>query len=193
MKKHDKVETNSAATAPAENVTETTDNPASAEPTTAEESISQLEGLLAAKETESKENWDRFLRERADMENLRKRTNREKEELLNYGTKSLIEEILPVVDNLERALDHANEDTIVALVEGIRMTHSILISALKKFNVTPIDSTGAVFDPAFHQAMSQIPTDDCPPNTVVTEFQKGYMIKERLLRPAMVSVSVAPK
>lgn len=193
MKKHDKVEINTAATTPAENVTETTENPSSAEPTTPEERISQLEGLLAAKETESRENWDRFLRERADMENLRKRTNREKEELLNYGTKSLIEEILPVVDNLERALEHANEDTLAALVEGIRMTHSILISALKKVNVTPIESAGAVFDPAFHQAMSQIPTDDCPPNTVVTEFQKGYMIKERLLRPAMVSVSVAPK
>lgn len=193
MKKHDTVDINTAAATAAENATEATENTAPTAPATPEERISQLEGLLAAKETECKENWDRFLRERADMENLRKRTNREKEELLNYGTKSLIEEILPVVDNLERALEHANEDTLTALVEGIRMTHSILISALKKVHVTPIESAGAVFDPAFHQAMSQIPTEDCPPNTVVTEFQKGYMIKERLLRPAMVSVSVAPK
>jgi molecular chaperone GrpE len=193
MKKHDKAETKTAEATVAETVTEPIEIPAHTEPISLEERISQLEGLLAAKEAESKENWDRFLRERADMENLRKRTNREKEELLNYGTKSLLEEILPVVDNLERALEHANEESLSALVEGVRMTHSILISALKKFGATPIESTGAVFDPAFHQAMSQTPTDEFPPNTIVTEFQKGYMIKDRLLRPAMVSVSVAPK
>jgi len=193
MKKHDKAETKTAEATTAENVTEPIEIPAHTEPISLEERISQLEGLLASKEAECKDNWDRFLRERADMENLRKRTNREKEELLNYGTKSLIEEVLPVVDNLERALEHANEDTLAALVEGVKMTHSILISALKKFGVTPIESKGVVFDSAYHQAMSQTPTDECPPNTVVTEFQKGYLIKERLLRPAMVSVAVAPK
>lgn len=197
MKKHDKEESKHAAEkheeAPHVKPAETAESQPTEAPATPEERIAQLESLLAAKEAEAKENWDRFLRERADMENLRKRTNREKEELLNYGTKSLLEEILPVVDNLERALEHANEDTLSALTEGIRMTHSILISALKKFGATPIQSTGAVFDPSFHQAMSQTPTDEFPPNTVVTEFQKGYMLKERLLRPAMVSVSVAPK
>jgi molecular chaperone GrpE len=196
MKKHDKDEHK----AKTENTSECANDkqvdanePKTTEAATQEERIAQLESLLAAKESEARENWDRFLRERADLENLRKRTNKEKEELLNYGTKSLLEEILPVVDNLERALEHANEDTLTALTEGIRMTHSILISALKKFGATPIESTGTTFDPAFHQAMSQTPTDDFPPNTVVTEFQKGYLLKERLLRPAMVSVSVAPK
>ncbi len=163
------------------------------EPSTPEERISQLEQQLTAKEAECRENWDRFVRERADLENYRKRANREKEELLNYGIKSLVEEILPVVDNLERALSHASEEGVAALVEGVQMTHGMLITALKKFGVTPIDTTGATFDPAFHQAMTQIPTDEHPPNTVVEEFLKGYMIRDRLLRPSMVAVAAAPR
>jgi molecular chaperone GrpE len=152
-----------------------------------------IEEQLAVKEKEARENWDRFLRERADMENYRKRVNREKEELLKYGNKSLIEEILPIVDNLERALEHSSEDGMAAVVEGIRMTHTMLMGALKKFGVTPIETAGAIFDSAFHQAMSQVPTDDYPPNTIVQEFQKGYLLKERLLRPAMVTVATAAK
>lgn len=152
-----------------------------------------LEEQLAAKEKEARENWDRFLRERADLENYRKRVGREKEELLNYGNKSLLEEILPVIDNLERALAHASDDGMGAVVEGIRMTHAMLLATLKKFNVTPIEAVGAPFDSAFHQAMAQVPTDQHEPNTVVEEFQKGYMIKERLLRPSMVTVAVPLK
>lgn len=159
-----------------------------------EERIRQLEEALAAKEQEASANWDRLLRERADLENFRKRASREKEELLNYGVKSLIEEVLPVVDNLERALDHANEDGLPALVEGIRMTHSMLMTALKKYGVSVVDGEcGSVFDPAFHQAMSQVETDEQPANTIVQEFQRGYLLKERLLRPSMVSVAAAPK
>lgn len=152
-----------------------------------------LEDQLAAKVREAGENWDRFVRERADLENYRKRVNREKEELLNYGNKSLIEEILPIVDNLERALAHASEDGLGALVEGIRMTHGMLLSSLKKFGVFPLEAAGSQFDPAFHQAMAQVPTDKHPPNTVIEEHQKGYKLKERLLRPAMVTVSTPPK
>lgn len=152
-----------------------------------------LEEQLAAKEKEARENWDRFLRERADLENYRKRVGREKEELLNYGNKSLLEEILPVIDNLERALTHASEESQGAVVEGIRMTHAMLLTALKKFNVTPIEAVGTPFDSAFHQAMAQVPTDQHEPNTVVEEYQKGYMLKERLLRPSMVSVAAPPK
>lgn len=152
-----------------------------------------LEEQLAAKAKEAGENWDRFLRERADMENYRKRVNREKEELLNYGNKSLIEEILPIVDNLERALAHASEDGLGALVEGIRMTHGMLLNSLKKFGVSPLEATGSPFDPAYHQAMAQVPNDEHAPNTVIEEYQKGYMLKERLLRPAMVTVSTPAK
>lgn len=166
---------------------------ATMEPATPEERIQQLEQQLAAKEKECRDNWDRFLRERADLENYRKRASREKEELLNYCTTSLIEEILPVVDNLERALAHVGDEEDSAVVEGIRMTHCMLLAALKKFGVTPVEAAGAPFDPAYHQAMSQVETDEHPPNTVVQQFQKGYLLKERLLRPAMVSVATAPK
>lgn len=193
MKKHTSADTAPAATSAVEPETSGLDNAAPAEPSTPEERISQLEGLLEAKEAECRENWDRFLRERADMENYRKRANREKEELLNYGNKSLIEEILPIVDNLERALAHATEDDQSSVVEGIRMTHVMLVAALKKFGVTPLETIGTTFDPAFHQAMVQVPTDEHPPNTVVEEFQKGYLLKERLLRPAMVTVAAPAK
>ena len=157
------------------------------------ESELSLEERLAAKEKEARENWDRFLRERADLENYRKRVGREKEELLNYGTKSLLEEILPVIDNLERALAHASEESQGAVVEGIRMTHTMLLTALKKFNVNPIETVGVPFNSAFHQAMAQVPTDEFEPNTIVEEYQKGYMLKERLLRPAMVTVATPLK
>lgn len=193
MKKHSSEDQNTSAPGAQTQDASATDGAATAEPATPEERISRLEEQLAAKEAECRENWDRFVRERADLENYRKRVNREKEELLNYGTKSLMEEILPVVDNLERALSHASENGLAGLVEGVQMTHGMLIAALKKFGVTPLESAGAAFDPSFHQAMTQIPTDQHPPNTVVEEFQKGYLLKERLLRPAMVSVATAPK
>jgi len=158
-----------------------------------EERIAQLEEQLAAKDQEAKDNWNKLLRERADLENYRKRASREKEDLLNYGIKSFVEEVLPVVDNLERALEHANEDGLPALVEGVKMTHTLLLTALKKFGVCAVEGTcGALFDPAFHQAMSQVETTDQPGNTIVQEFQKGYLLKERLLRPSMVLVAKNP-
>ncbi|WP_281184382.1 nucleotide exchange factor GrpE [Trichlorobacter lovleyi] len=160
---------------------------------TPEQQLVQLQEKLAAKEQEAKDNWDKLLRERADLENYRKRASREKEELLNYGIKSLVEEVLPVLDNLERALEHANEDGLPALVEGVKMTHTLLQTALKKFGVCAVDGNcGTLFDPAFHQAMAQVETSDHPNNTIVQEFQKGYLLKERLLRPSMVSVAKNP-
>lgn len=187
MKAHDK------HAAPPEQHADTPAAEETAAPAQEQAAELSLEAQLAAKEKEARDNWERFLRERADLENYRKRVNREKEELLNYGTKSLIEEILPVLDNLERALLHASEDGLPALVEGVRMTHTMLLTALKKFGVSVVEADGAPFDPAFHQAMTQVPTDSHAPNTVVQEFQKGYLLKDRLLRPAMVSVATAPK
>lgn len=196
MKRHDAEKADTNRPTP-EHDAPASDSAGVKEPLTSEERIHQLEEQFVAKEKECRENWDRFVRERADLENYRKRVNREKEELLNYGNKSLIEEILPVLDSLERALnhagDHASEDGLSAMIEGIRMTHGMLMTTLKRYGVSPVEAAGAPFDPAFHQAMSQVETDEHPPNTVVEEFQKGYMLKERLLRPAMVSVSTAPK
>ncbi len=159
-----------------------------------EEKLKNLEEALAAKEAEAKGNWDKFVRERADLENYRKRVQREKEEILKYGNESLILEILPVIDNMERALSHASEEPHVAVIEGIRLTHAMLLSTLKKFGVTPIEtSSGAPFDPAFHQAMQQVESSELTPNTIVEELQKGYLINERVLRATLVSVAVPPQ
>ena len=160
----------------------------------ADERIKELENALAAKEAEALNNWDKFVRERADLENYRKRVQREKEEILKYGNESLLLEILPVIDSMERALSHASEEPHMAVIEGVRLTHAMLLSTLKRFGVTPIEtSSGSPFDPAFHQAMRQVETTELPPNTVVEELQKGYLINDRLLRAALVSVALPPQ
>jgi len=157
------------------------------------ERIRQLEESLSAKEAEAATNWDKYLRERADLENYRRRVQKEKEDLMKYGNECLLLEILPVLDNMERALDHASEESLSAVIEGINITRNMLLSVLKKFGVEPIESKGVIFDSAFHQAMCQIEHDEIAPNTVIEEFQKGYMLNDRLLRPAMVSVAAVPK
>lgn len=157
------------------------------------ERLRRLEEALAAKEAEAAANWDKYLRERADLENYRRRVQKDKEDLMKYGNECLLLEILPVLDNMERALSHASEESLSAVIEGVSLTRSMLLSVLKKFGVEPVEAKGAVFDPAFHQAMCQIESADAEPNTVIEEFQKGYLLNDRLLRPAMVSVAAAPK
>ena len=152
--------------------------------------LRELEEALAAKEAEAAGNWDKFVRERADLENYRKRVQKEKEEILKYGNEGILLEILPAVDNMERALDHVPADNQDPVIVGVRMTLDMLTSALKKFGVTPVDTApGTPFDPALHQAMQQVEGSDQPANTVVDIYQKGYLLNERLLRPAMVTVA----
>jgi molecular chaperone GrpE len=152
--------------------------------------IRQLEEALAAKEAEAAGSWDKFVRERADLENYRKRVQKEKEEILKYGNEGLLLEILPAVDNMERALDHVPADSQDPVIIGVRMTLEMLRAALKKYGVTPVDATpGTPFDPALHQAMQQVDGGDQPANTIVDIYQKGYLLNERLLRPAMVTVA----
>lgn len=156
--------------------------------------VRELEELLAAKETEAAANWEKFVRERADLENYRKRVQREKEELIKYGNENLILEILPAVDNMERALAHVDLESQDPVITGVRMTLEMLLSSLKKFGVTPVEvAKGTPFDPALHQAMSQVACEDQEVNTIVDVYQKGYLLSERLLRPAMVTVACALK
>lgn len=156
--------------------------------------IEQLTAALAAREAEAAGNWDKYVRERADLENYRKRVQKEKEEILKYGNESILQEILPVLDNMERALAHACEESHNAVIEGVRMTYTMLLGTLKKFGVTPIETaSGTPFDPAFHQAMCQVESAELPANSIVEEFQRGYLLNDRLLRPAMVSVAIAMK
>ncbi|HJV36931.1 nucleotide exchange factor GrpE [Geomonas sp.] len=158
------------------------------------ERIKELEEALSAKGLEAANNWDKYLRERADLENYRKRVQKEKEEILKYGNENFLLEILPALDNLERAVAHAADDDQSPVLQGVKITLSMFVSTLKRFGVTPLEAApGTPFDPTYHQAMSQVETADQEPNTVVAELQKGYLLNERLLRPAMVTVATAPK
>ena len=149
--------------------------------------------LAKYRELEDKlsEAQERVLRTAADAENFKKRLQREKEEQTRYANESLMRELLPVIDNLERALEHseAGADQEGRLVEGLNMTLKGFLDTLTRFGCTPVEAAGKPFDPNFHEAVSQEESTDHEPNTVLRELQKGYMLKERLLRPAMVLVS----
>ncbi len=126
----------------------------------------------------------------ADMENLKKRQERERSDLLQFANENLVKELLPVVDNLERALDHGRQlEAPEALLEGIDMVYQGFLKALERFGVTPLDSVGQPFDPAFHNAVMQEAAPDLPDCSVIKELQKGFLMNQRLLRPAMVVVA----
>ncbi len=154
-----------------------------------------LEDQLAAKTKEAAENYDRLLRLGAELENLKKRFEKDKADLLRFANENLIKELLPVVDNLERALEHGRDlQAPPPLLEGVERVYQGFLAALGKFGVTPLVSVGQVFDPAFHQAVMQEEAPDAADSTVLKELQKGYLLHDRLLRPAMVVVARnAPK
>ena len=154
--------------------------------------LKELESRLEAKEEEAKETYDRLLRVSADFENYKKRSAREIEEFRKYANQSLLKEMLSVVDNLELAINSSNDKkkSDQHLIEGLNLTLNEILRVFEKFNVKPIAAQGKAFDPAFHEAVMREETDDFPENTVVSEFQKGYLIHDRLLRPAMVVVAV---
>ena len=155
-----------------------------------EKEIEELKKKFEEKEKEAKEHYDRLLRVAADFDNYKKRAAREKEEWAKFANEDLIKAILPFIDNLERAINHAEkvEDAGV-LIEGVRLTIQQLLQALSKFGLSSFESHGKPFDPALHEAVLLVPTDQHEPNQVVEEFQKGYLLNDRLLRPATVSVS----
>jgi molecular chaperone GrpE len=152
--------------------------------------LAELQNKLQEKTQEAEENYTRLLRLAADMENLKKRQERERGELSQFANENLIKELLPVVDNLERALEHGRQlEAPAALLEGIEMVHQGFLKALDRFGVTPLDSLGRQFDPAFHNAMMQEEASGVPDCSITKELQKGYLIHQRLLRPAMVVVA----
>ena len=152
--------------------------------------LAELRHQLEEKTKEAEENYARLFRLAADMENLKKRQERERADLLQFANENLVKELLPVVDNLERALDHGRQlKAPQALLEGIEMVHHGFLKALDRFGVTAHDSLGQQFDPAFHNAMMQEEAPDVPDGSVIKELQKGYLMNQRLLRPAMVVVA----
>lgn len=153
-----------------------------------------LESQLEAARQEARDNYDRVLRVTAEFENYKKRAQREMQDFRKYANESLIKALLPVVDNLERAICSAREvddqkTDQACVVDGVEMIRKELLRVLEGFNVIPIDALGQPFDPSYHQAVMQEKVTDPPDNTVLQEFQKGYLMHERLLRPSMVVVS----
>jgi molecular chaperone GrpE len=138
--------------------------------------------------TETAEMKDRYLRTLADFENFRKRSEREKSDFFKYALAGLLKELLPVLDNFDRALDHAEQGD--DFHKGVLLIYKQLYDALKKHGLRPIDEAGVLFDPKIHEAVIQEENPSVPSNTVVAILQKGYFIHDRLLRPAMVKVAV---
>ena len=163
--------------------------PVEVEPPDAADPIAELEAKLAASEKEKKENWDRYLRSAADLENTRKRNKREADDAKFETKTKILKEILPVVDNLERAVEHAGVGSEnQPIVEGVQLVLRQLMTAFERLEVTPVEAQGQPFDPNLHEAISQ-QESDLPPGSVVTVLQRGYKSGDRLLRPALVVVA----
>jgi molecular chaperone GrpE len=150
-------------------------------------SASQLE----ESQQQAQDSYDRLLRVSAEFDNYKKRTAREMQDVIKYANEKIFKELLTVVDNLERAIEAAGVDRADddPLVKGIHLTLGEVLKILERHKVSPVKALGEPFDPTYHQAMMQEEVADQAPNTVVREMQKGYVIHDRLLRPAMVVVS----
>jgi molecular chaperone GrpE len=153
--------------------------------------VKELETKVAGLEKEKKDNWDRYLRAAADLENMRKRQKREIEDAKFEAKNKILKEMLPVVDNLERAIEHASQAGTNPIVEGVQLVLRQFTTAFERLDVTAIDAMSAPFDPNLHEAISQQESDQ-PAGTVVQVLQRGYKSGERLLRPALVVVAKAP-
>jgi molecular chaperone GrpE len=150
----------------------------------------ELKNLLAQKTKEAQENYDRYLRLAAELDNFKKRQEREVTELRQFANENLLKELVPVLDNLERALEHGRQsEAPEALMEGLDLVSQDFLKVLGRFGVTPINSVGERFDPAYHHAVMEEEASEVEDQTVLKELQKGYLLQNRLLRPAMVVVS----
>lgn len=153
-----------------------------------EEEILRLQSELDAKAKEAEENYAKFLRACADFENYKKRVEKEKADIRDFANEKLIVEVLSVMDNFERALEHADEKSLDSLKQGVKLTVDQIYTLLKKYGLQEIKSVGEKFDPALHHAISHEESEGATSGTVLKEFQKGYFLRGRLLRPAMVAV-----
>lgn len=156
--------------------------------------LEKLRSQLEAKEMEAKGHYDRFLRQVAELENFKKRMTREKGEAIRYANENIIRDLLPVLDNLERAVDHAKGGgNGKPLLEGVEMVLKGFLDVLNKHGVAQISAKGELFDPERHEAIAQVESEEHKPNTVMEEHHKGYYLLDRLLRPSLVSVAKPPE
>lgn len=161
----------------------------------ADTELEALKAQIEKLEQEANEAKEQALRTAAEMQNLRRRTERDVENAHKYGQEKLINGLLPMLDNLDRALTSGEnadgEDTLKSLIEGVELTRKSALDALQKFSVEILDPVGEPFDPEFHEAMTMVPSPTAEPNSVIDVLQKGYTLNGRLLRAAMVVVAKA--
>ncbi len=150
-----------------------------------------LQTQLDAANLKLESQWNEVLRARADVENIRRRSEKDVANAHRYALEKFVKELLPVIDSLERGLHDIESDheMVDAMQQGMKMTLEMMISAVKKFGVEPLDPTGEKFNPEQHEAMSMQPSEEHESNTVMQVMQKGYLLNDRLIRPAMVMVA----
>lgn len=156
--------------------------------------VSRLRQELEAKQKEAAENYDRLLRNQAETDNFRKRMQKEKADTIKFANEVIISELLPVLDNLERALQvDKNVTGFEHLRQGVEQICQQLQGILAKAGLSPLSAKGEAFDPNKHQAVAHLESAEYPPDTVVEEMQRGYKLHDRVLRPAMVAVAKEPE
>ncbi|MBI4240207.1 MAG: nucleotide exchange factor GrpE [Candidatus Rokubacteria bacterium] len=157
-----------------------------------QEELTRLSKALEEKTREVEATHDRYLRALAELDNTRKRAQREREEYVRFANESLLRELLPVLDNFDRAIQAARASgEAEAVVAGVELIQRELLRVLEKFGVTPFSSVGQPFDPERHAAVARVPAGDGPAMVVVAETLRGYLLNGRVLRPAMVTVAVS--
>ena len=157
--------------------------------------VERLERELAGLRAEKVQLEERWLRLQADFDNFRKRTLREKQEALGYGHEAIVKDLLPVVDNLERAIEHASASSgadFEGMLQGVELVRRELLAVLAKHGVSAIEAEGEVFDPNLHEALAQMEDERVPAGRIGRVLQRGYRLRDRLLRPARVMVSRGP-
>lgn len=152
-------------------------------------SYQALEEKLTLAEQKAHEQWEKSVRALAELDNVRRRMEREVANAHKYGVEKLLSALLPIVDSLEQALQLAEKSEDSAMHEGLELTMKLFIDVLQKFDVTQIAPMGEVFDPQQHEAMAVQPAPDAAPNTVIAVFQKGYKLNDRVIRPARVVIA----
>jgi molecular chaperone GrpE len=157
---------------------------------TPEMEIERLRLEALKKDEELRNLHDKYLRICADFENYKKRNMKEQMESAKYANEKILKELLPAIDNLERAILHSKETSdLKGLVEGVELTYKQFLDSLGRFGVKVVESIGEPFDPSRHQALGQVESDKHDENIIIEELQKGYLLEDRILRPALVNIS----
>ncbi len=154
--------------------------------------VPSLADQLLEKDEELHALHDKYLRLAAEFDNYKRRVQRDQQDTIRFANEKLFKDLLPTLDNLERALQSGREQgRIEGLLEGVDLTYKHFLDTLQKMGIKQVSSVGEVFDPTKHQAVGQVESDTIPENVIVDEYQKGYFVHDRILRPAMVTVAKA--